>query len=150
MLAGTHLMPARAGSARGPRCKQARRGPSLSAQFDSSVSAAKTAATARATSATAAAIAATATTVGHAVHAGAHRVGLRAGRCRAQAIGIAEAAGRAKAGHGVVGAALLGSTVATTAIFATAPTAVTATLALRTALTLVRSVRAIAAATRTL
>ena len=62
----THLMPARAGSARGPRCKQARRGPSLSAQFDSAVSAAKTAATARATSATAtaAAIAATATTVG--------------------------------------------------------------------------------------
>ena len=89
----------------------------------------------------------TATACGHAVHAGAHRVGLRAGRCRAQAIGIAEAAGRAKAGHGVVGAALLGSTFATTAIFATVPTTVaaisttattaTATLALRTALTLV-------------
>ena len=79
----------------------------------------------------------TATACGHAVYAGAHRVGLRAGRCRAQAIGIAEAAGRAKAGHGVVGAALLGSTFATTAIFATAPTAVTATLALRTALALV-------------
>jgi hypothetical protein len=87
-----------------------------------------------------------ATACGHAVHAGAHRVGLRAGRCRAQAIGIAEAAGRAKAGHGVVGAALLGSTFATTAIFATVPTTVaaisttataTATLALRTALTLV-------------
>ena len=89
----------------------------------------------------------TATACGHAVHAGAHRVGLRAGRCRAQAIGIAEAAGRAKAGHGVVGAALLGSTFATTAIFAKVPTTVaaisttataaTATLALRTALTLV-------------
>ena len=75
----------------------------MSAQFDSAVSAAKTAATARATSATAtaAAIAATATTVGHAVHAGAHRIGLAAVATVAARSGIADHADvRAQVGVG--------------------------------------------------
>ena len=56
----------------------------------------------------------TATACSHAVHAGAHRVGLRAGCRRAQPVGIAEAAGSAKAGHGMVGAPLLGRAATTT------------------------------------